>query len=114
MGDFIMGLIVDDVSLNDNHQIIIIAKTAAETTEPFPIRANTSYTFICSGLASDEEVPIEVYDPSLENFVQLYDEGYPVKFAQNHSKITFTNESMMIQFVKPITDDAIGLSVFYA
>lgn len=109
-----MSLTVDGVTLNDNVQIVIVAKTAAETTAPFPIRANTSYTFICSGLASDEEVPIEVYDPSLEDFTQLYDGGDAVKFAQNYQKITFINESMLIRIVKPITDVAVGVSASFA
>jgi len=109
-----MGLTVDNVSLNDSHKVIIVAKTEAETTEPFAIRANTSYTFICSQLASDEEIPIEVYDPSLEDFTQLYDDCYEVKFAQNHNKINFANESMLIRIVKPITDEDVGLTVFYA
>ncbi len=109
-----MSLTVDGVTLNDNVQVVIVAKTAAETTVPFPIRANTSYTFICSGLASDEEVPIEVYDPSLEDFTQLYDGGDAVKFAQNHHKLNFSNESMLIRIVKPITDAEVGVSAFFA
>lgn len=109
-----MSLTVDGVTLNDNVQVVIIAKTAAETTAPFPIRANTSYTFICSELASDEEVLIEVYDPTLEDFTQLYSEGEVVKFAQNYQKITFINESMLIRIVKPITDVAVGVSAFFA
>lgn len=108
------GLLVDGVTLNDNVQIVIVAKTAAETTAPFPIRANTSYTFICSGLASDEEIAIEVYDPALEDFTQLYDDGLEVKFAQNHHKLNFSNESMLIRIVKPITDSDVGVTVFYA
>lgn len=109
-----MSLTVDSVTLNDNVQVVIIAKTAAETTAPFPIRANTSYTLICSELASDEEIPIEVYDPALEDFTQLYDDGYAVKFAQNHHKLNFSNESMLIRIVKPITDAEVGVTVFYA
>lgn len=108
------GLLVDGVTLNDNVQIVIVAKTAAETTAPFVIRANTSYTFICSELASDEEIQIEVYDPALEDFTQLYDDGYAVKFAQNHHKLNFSNESMLIRIVKPITDADVGVTVFYA
>ncbi len=109
-----MGLTVDNVSLNDSYKVIIVAKTEAETTEPFAIRANTSYTLICSELASDEEIAIEVYDPALEDFTQLYDDGYAVKFAQNHHKLNFSNESMLIRIVKPITDAAVGITVFYA
>lgn len=109
-----MGLTVDNVSLNDSYKVIIVAKTAAETTAPFAIRANTSYTLICSELASDEEIAIEVYDPALEDFTQLYDDGYAVKFAQNHHKLNFSNESMLIRIVKPITDAAVGITVFYA
>ena len=108
------GLLVDGVRLNDEHVVLIVAKTAAETTAPFAIRANTSYTLICSELASDEEIPIEVYDPALEDFTQLYDGGDAVKFAQNYQKITFINESMLIRIVKPITDADVGVTVFYA
>ncbi len=108
------GLLVDGVRLNDEHVVLIVAKTAAETTAPFVIRANTSYTFICSELASDEEIQNEVYDPALEDFTQLYDDGYAVKFAQNHHKLNFSNESMLIRIVKPITDADVGVTVFYA
>lgn len=114
MGDFMSGLVVENVRLSDTHTIVIVAKTQAETTAPFAIRANTSYTLICSELASDEEIPIEVYDPALEDFTQLYDGGYAVKFAQNYQKITFTNESMIIRFVKPVTIAEVGLTLFYA
>lgn len=108
------GLLVDGVRLNDEHVVLIVAKTEAETTAPFAIRANTSYTLICSELASDEEIQIEVYDPALEDFTQLYDDGLEVKFARNYHKINFAEESMLIRIVKPITDEAVGITVFYA
>lgn len=107
-------LVVDGKYYLMSNDILIASKTDAETTAPFAIRANTSYTLICSELASDEEIPIEVYDPALEDFTQLYDEGLEVKFAQNYHKINFAEESMLIRIVKPITDDAVGITVFYA
>ena len=114
MGDFMSGLVVENVRLSDTHTIVIVAKTQAETTVPFAIRANTSYTFICSELASNEEIPIEVYDPSVEDFVQLYDDGDAVKFTSGYHKINFKDESMLIRFVKSITSENVGLSAFYA
>lgn len=107
-------LVIDGKYYLMSNDILIASKTEAETTAPFAIRANTSYTLICSELASDEEITIEVYDPSIEDFTQLYDGGDAVKFALNYQKITFANESMFIRIVKPITDGEVGVSVFYA
>ena len=108
------GLVVENVRLSDTHTVVIVAKTQAETTVPFAIRAHIAYTFICGELAGSEEVAVEVYDPSVEDFVQLYDDGDAVKFASGHHKINFEKESMLIRFVKSITSGNVGLSAFYA
>lgn len=115
MGDFMSGLTVDGIRLSDTHVVLIEAKTAAETTVPFPIRANIAYTFICTELTDDEEIAVEVYDPAIEDFMQLYDEGDAVKFTSGpYNKINFKDESMLIRFVKSITVAAVGLNAFYA
>lgn len=108
------SLTVEGVRLSDKHVVLIEAKTAAETTVPFPIRANIAYTFICTELASGEEITVEVYDPAIEDFVQLYDDGSAVKFTTSYHKINFKDESMLIRFVKSITVAEVGLSAFYA
>lgn len=108
------SLVVDGIRLSDKHAVVIVAKTQAETTAPFAIRANIAYTFICGELTGSEEVAVEVYDPSVEDFVQLYDDGDAVKFTSGYHKINFEKESMLIRFVKSITSENVGLSAFYA
>ena len=113
MGDFMSNLTVSGVTLSDEVVVMITAKTAAETTAPFPIRANTKYTLLGSTLGISEDVLGEIYDPSKSAWQAWYYEGLRVKLTQYQEQLCIENISAMIRFVKPITSQAVGLSIFY-
>lgn len=113
MGDC-MSLTVDNVILNDEVKIIMTAKTAAETTLPIPLRANTRYTLLSSTLGANEEVLGEIYDPSRSVWQPWYYAGNRVKLAQNQEQFFFDGMSSLVRFVKSITAEGVGLTLFYA
>ena len=114
MGDFMGGLVVDNVSLNDEVKIIIQATVSAVTTEPIPLRANTKYTLLCSTLGAGEEIVGEIYDPSRSAWQPWFYAGNRVKLAQNQEQFFFDGASGLVRFVKPVTTTNVGLTIFYA
>jgi hypothetical protein len=108
------GLIVDNVSLNDDVIIMIVAKTGAETTPPFPLRANTKYTLLSSTLGAGENILGEIYDPSRSVWQAWYYQGNRVKLAQNEELFFFEGVSSMVRFVKTTTASPVGLTFLYS
>lgn len=108
------SLTVDNVSLNDEIQVLIDAKTLSETTLPIPLRANVKYTLLSSTLGAGEEIVGEIYDPSRSAWQPWYYAGNRVKLAQNQEQFFFDGASALVRFVKPVTTAEVGLTLFYA
>ena len=106
-----MSLTVDGVTLNDNVQVVIVAKTAAETTAPIPLRDLVNYTLTSTTLGTGEEILGEIYDVTLEDWQPWMVGGDRVKLAQNYEQISVSNVSCMVRFVKSITASAVGLTM---
>lgn len=114
MGDFMRGLVVENVSLNDEVKIIIQATVSAVTTGAIALRAGAKYTLLCSTLGAGEEIVGEIYDPSRSAWQPWFYEGNRIKLTQNQEQFFFDGASAIVRFVKPITSANVGLTLFYA
>jgi hypothetical protein len=97
-----------------SHDILIDSKTDAETTNPVTIHAHTQYTLLASTLSAGEEVLGEIYDPSRGVWQAWFFSNNRVKLAQNQEQFFFDAASAIVRFVKPVTAQAVGLTLFYA
>jgi len=106
-----VSLTVDSVTLNDNVLVVIIAKTAAETTSPIPLRDLVNYTLTCTALGASEEIICEIYDVTTEDWQPWMVDGDRVKFAQDYEQITISNVSCFVRFIKTVTATPVGLTM---
>lgn len=104
---------VDGVYFTNKYNILIAAQTDAETSLPTVLRAGAKYTLLASTLGANEEVLGEVYDPSREAWQPWYFSGNRVKLAKNQEQFFFDGASCMVRFVKPVTAQVVGLTLFY-
>lgn len=105
--------IVDGVYFTSKYDILIDAKTGAETSAPTVLRAGAKYTLLASTLGANEEVLGEIYDPSRTAWQPWYFANNRVKLAQNQEQLFFDGTSALVRFVKTATTAEVGLTLFY-
>ena len=106
--------VVDGVYFTSKYHILIDAKTAADTSVPSVLRAGAKYTLLSSTLGAGEEILGEVYDPARNVWQPWYYQGQRVKLAQTQEQFFFDGASGLVRFIKPVTSNDVGLTLFYA
>lgn len=106
-----MSATIESVVVWEKYDVLIAAKTAAETTALIELRNHINYSFSCSTLGVGEEILVEIYDVSKSAWQPYMIGSDRVKMAKGYEQLHFQQVSALIRFIKPITVATVGLVV---
>jgi hypothetical protein len=102
---------IEGTTVYEHYGVLIAAKLEAETTDLIELRNHINYSFSCSTLGTGEEILVEIYDVTKNEWQPYFIGGSRVKLAQNYQQLHFEKVSALIRFVKPVTVAPVGLFV---
>lgn len=91
--------------------ILIPATTAAVTSKPFNANANNT-GLLANNLGTGETVKLQVYDETINDYVDAKIAGVVPKADSSNNMIAITQDAFKYRVVKSATVNAVGVAIY--
>lgn len=91
--------------------ILIAPTTAAVTSATFTANLNNT-GILANGLGTGETVKVQVYDETINDFVDAKIAGVVPKADSSNNMIAMTQDAFTYRVVKSVTVNAVGVAIY--